>query len=135
MSKPIILCVDDERVVLESLKMQLKSALGNAYLYEMAENADEAMELIQELAEEEINIILIVSDWLMPGMKGDEFLIRVHQQFPGIIKIMLTGQADEAAIERAQMHANLHRCLYKPWTEEELVETLKSGLAKLWQNK
>jgi hypothetical protein len=44
---------------------------------------------------------------------------------------MLTGQADEAAIERAQMHANLHRCLYKPWTEEELVETLKSGLAKL----
>jgi hypothetical protein len=33
------------------------------------------------------------------------------------------------------MHANLHRCLYKPWTEEELVETLKSGLAKLWQNK
>jgi CheY-like chemotaxis protein len=111
--------------------MQLKSALGNAYLYEMAENADEAMELIQELAEEEINIILIVSDWLMPGMKGDEFLIRVHQQFPGIIKIMLTGQADEAAIERAQMHANLHRCLYKPWTEEELVETLKSGLAKL----
>jgi CheY-like chemotaxis protein len=131
MSKPIILCVDDERVVLESLKMQLKSALGNAYLYEMAENADEAMELIQELAEEEINIILIVSDWLMPGMKGDEFLIRVHQQFPGIIKIMLTGQADEAAIERAQMHANLHRCLYKPWTEEELVETLKSGLAKL----
>jgi len=135
MSKPIILCVDDERVVLESLKTQLKSAFGNAYLYEVAEDADEAIELIQELAEEEINIILIVSDWLMPGMKGDEFLIRVHQQFPGIIKIMLTGQADEAAIERVQMHANLHRCLYKPWTEEELVETLKSGLAKLWQNK
>jgi CheY-like chemotaxis protein len=131
MSKPIILCVDDERVVLESLKTQLKSAFGNAYLYEVAEDADEAIELIQELAEEEINIILIVSDWLMPGMKGDEFLIRVHQQFPGIIKIMLTGQADEAAIERAQMHANLHHCLYKPWTEEELVETLKSGLAKL----
>jgi CheY-like chemotaxis protein len=123
--------VDDERVVLESLKAQLKSAFGNAYLYEVAEDADEAMELIQELAEEEVNLILIVSDWLMPGMKGDEFLIRVHQQFPGIIKIMLTGQADEAAIERAQMHANLHRCLYKPWTEEELVETLKSGLAKL----
>jgi response regulator RpfG family c-di-GMP phosphodiesterase len=67
----------------------------------------------------------------MPGMKGDEFLIHVHQQFPNIIKVMLTGQADEVAIERAKEQANLHCCLFKPWSEEELVEALKSGLAKL----
>jgi CheY-like chemotaxis protein len=66
----------------------------------------------------------------MPGMRGDEFLIRVHQQFPNIIKIMLTGQADEAAIERAIRQANLYRCLDKPWSKEELVETIQSALAK-----
>jgi CheY-like chemotaxis protein len=131
MTKPVILCVDDERVVLESLKAQLKEAFGNAYLYEVAEDADDALELIQELKEENISIILIVSDWLMPGMKGDEFLSHVHQEFPNIIKIMLTGQADESAIERATKQANLHRCLYKPWSEAELVETIKLGLAKL----
>jgi CheY-like chemotaxis protein len=131
MSKPVLLCVDDEKIVLQSLKAQLRQAFGDAYLYEVAEDAEDALEVIHELNEEEISIILIVSDWLMPGMKGDEFLIHVHQQFPNIVKIMLTGQADESAIKRATEQANLHRCLSKPWSEEELVETIKSGLAKL----
>src|ERR671932_336747 len=131
MSKSVILCVDDEKVVLNSLKRQLKQAFGNNYQYEEAENADEALELIDELTQEDIGIILIVSDWLMPGMKGDEFLIKVHQKFPNIVKIMLTGQADEAAIERAKEQANLHCCLHKPWSQAELIETIKSGLEKL----
>lgn len=130
MSKSAILCVDDEKSVLESLKAQLKSAFGNAYLYEMAEDTDEALELLDELTEEEISIIVIVSDWLMPGMKGDEFLILVHQRFPKIVKILLTGQADKAAIERAIEQANLHLCLNKPWSEEELIATIKSALSK-----
>ena len=131
MSKPVILCVDDEKVVLNSLKRQLKQAFGNQYQYEEAENADEALELIDELTQEKIGIILIVSDWLMPGMKGDEFLIRVHQIFPKIVKIMLTGQADESAIKRAKDQAKLHCCLYKPWSQSELVETIKTALEKL----
>ncbi|MGL5061141.1 MAG: response regulator [Microcoleus sp.] len=131
MSKPVILCVDDEKMVLNSLRTQLSFAFGNDYLYEGAEDADEALDLIQELNEEEVSIILIISDWLMPGIKGDEFLIRVHQQFPKIIKILLTGQADLIAIDRAKTEANLHGCLWKPWSESELVETIKSGLAKL----
>jgi CheY-like chemotaxis protein len=131
MSKPVILCVDDERVVLQSLKTQLKHAFKDDYLYEVAEDADEALEVISEFNEEEIDIILIVSDWLMPGMKGDELLIRIHEQFPNIIKIMLTGQADKLAVERAIEQANLHCCLHKPWSEEELIETIKSALTKL----
>lgn len=131
MAKPIILCVDDEKDILQSLRTQLMEAFGNAYAYEVAEDADEALEVIDELIEDEMPIILIVSDWLMPGMKGDEFLIKVHQKFPKVIKIMLTGQADEAAIQRAKEEANLHCCLFKPWSEPELIEILKSGLAQL----
>jgi len=67
----------------------------------------------------------------MPGIKGDEFLILVHQKYPKIVKVMLTGQADEVAIERVKELANLHRCLYKPWDGKELIETIKSGLAKI----
>ncbi|MEQ9008883.1 MAG: response regulator [Ekhidna sp.] len=131
MSKPIILCVDDEKDILQSLRTQLMEAFGSVYTYEVAEDADEALEVIDELIEDEMQIILIVSDWLMPGMKGDEFLIKVHQKFPNVIKIMLTGQADEIAIQRAKEQANLHCCLFKPWSEAELIETLKSGLAQL----
>ncbi|RKZ81242.1 MAG: response regulator [Candidatus Parabeggiatoa sp. nov. 1] len=131
MSKPVILCVDDEAVVLDSLKIQLKQEFGDTYFYEFAESADEALEIIDELHEEEVEVFVIVSDWLMPGMKGDELLIRVHEKFPNIIKVMLTGQADDDAIERAHHKAHLHRCLHKPWDGKELIETIKSGLATL----
>jgi CheY-like chemotaxis protein len=131
MSKQAILCVDDEALILESLEKQLRKAFKNTYLYEFAESADEALETIEELYENNINIIVIISDWLMPGIRGDEFLIEVHQKFPNIIKIILTGQADEAAIERAKKQANLHIWLQKPWNGEELIKSIQSGLAKL----
>jgi CheY-like chemotaxis protein len=128
MSKPVILCVDDEIVVLDSLKIQLKQAFGDTYFYEMAESADDALEILEELHEDEIKVIVIVTDWLMPGMKGDEFLIQVHDKYPEILKVMLTGQADDDAVERAQDQAHLHRCLHKPWNAKELIETIQSGL-------
>lgn len=131
MPKKAILCVDDEKIILDSLKAQLKRNFRRRYLYEFAESADEAWEVIEELHEDEIKILIIVSDWLMPGMKGDEFLIQVHQRFPKIIKVILTGQANKEAIERAKQLANLHRCLYKPWKEEELIQIVQSGLEEL----
>ena len=128
MSNSAILCVDDEVVILDSLKQQLKRQFGDRYIYEVAESAEEAWEVIEELHEDDIEIMVIVSDWLMPGVKGDEFLIRVHQNFPRLITVMLTGQADAEAIDRAKQEANLHACLYKPWTEQELSQIITSAL-------
>lgn len=131
MAKKSILCLDDEPTILTSLKGQLKRNFGSEYAYEFAESPDEALELIEELVEEGTEILLIVSDWLMPEMKGDEFLIEVHKKFPGIVKVMLTGQADGEAVKRAEKEANLFKCLAKPWKEEELVETIQTGISKL----
>jgi CheY-like chemotaxis protein len=128
MSQSAILCVDDEVVILDSLKEQLKRQFGELFIYEVAESAEEAWEVIEELQAEDINIIVIVSDWLMPGTKGDDFLIQVHQRFPNLTTVMLTGQADETAIKRAKKEANLHACLYKPWTEAELVNIITTAL-------
>jgi len=128
MSKPVILCVDDEKIVLDSLKRQLRERLGDRYSYELAESAEDAAEVIEELQADGVNVVLIMSDWLMPGKKGDDFLIEVHHDYPDIVKVMLTGQAEEAALQRVATQANLHRCLHKPWTEEELVEAICSGL-------
>ena len=128
MSESAILCVDDEVVILDSLKEQLKRKFGDLFIYEMAESAEEAWEIIEELEAEDIKIIIIVSDWLMPGTKGDEFLIQIHQRFPQLITVMLTGQADETAIERAKREANLHACLSKPWTEEELSQIITTAI-------
>ena len=129
--KPIILCVDDEKVILDSLKTQLKSAFGILYTYEMAESGIDALELIDELNDEGQLIIVIVSDWLMPGMKGDELLIKIHNRFPSVIKIMLSGQADEKAIERAFTQANLYKLLKKPWSEAELIGSICEAIQQL----
>ena len=131
MSEAAILCVDDEAIVLKSLSIELQNAFEDNYIYEFAETPDEALEIIDEFQENEIRILLIVSDWLMPGMKGDEFLIRVHQKYPTIVKIMLTGQADEEAVTRAKNDANLYQCLRKPWNSDELITTIRSALAQL----
>ena len=128
MSESAMLCVDDEVVILDSLKEQLKRQFGDRFIYEVAESAAEAWEVIEELHEDDINVIAIVSDWLMPGTKGDEFLIQIHQRFPNLVTVMLTGQADEDAIQRAKEQANLHACLYKPWTEKELTQIISSAI-------
>lgn len=126
--KKAILCIDDEKTILNSLKGQLKKNFGKEYIYEFSEAPEEALELIDELVASDTKVLVIVSDWLMPGMKGDEFLIRVHKKYPQIVKVMLTGQADGEAVKRAQEEANLYKCIAKPWTEEMLVETIKTGI-------
>jgi CheY-like chemotaxis protein len=128
MSDAAILCVDDEAPILMVLKEQLKRSFGDRYIYEVAQSAEEAWTVIDELEEDQINVLVIVSDWLMPNVRGDEFLIQVHQRFPNVIKVMLTGQADETAIERARQEANLHACLHKPWTEDELQRVIRTAL-------
>lgn len=131
MVKKAILCVDDENIILNSLKEQIENRLGNEYTYETAESAEEGLEVIEELVAEGTEVLIIVSDWLMPGIKGDEFLIEVHKKFPNIVNVMLTGQASEDAIKNAKDNANLHACLHKPWKEDELIDTIKAGLKKL----
>ncbi|HAX78276.1 MAG TPA: hypothetical protein DCY88_21255 [Cyanobacteria bacterium UBA11372] len=129
MSKAAILCVDDEAPILKVLKEQLKRCFGNQYVYEVAQSAEEAWIAIDELEQDGIQILTIVSDWLMPNVRGDEFLAEVHRRFPNVVTVMLTGQADEAAIERARKQANLYACLYKPWTEEELHQVIRTALS------
>ncbi|WP_365671297.1 response regulator [Okeania sp. SIO3I5] len=96
-------------------------------MYEFAETADEALEIIDELEEAGTNIFAIVSDWLIPGIKGDEFLIRVHNKYPQIITVMLTGQADIVSVERVKKEANLYCYLTKPWNHQELVSTIEKA--------
>jgi len=131
-----IICVDDEKIVLNSLKSQLKRLFEN-HTYEIlfAESAEEALELIEELEEDEKQIALVVSDQIMPGMKGDQLLIEIHKRHPETLKILLTGQASFEAVQNAINNAGLYRYVNKPWDPEDLnltiAEACKSFLQKL----
>jgi len=128
MEKGVLMCVDDEVIVLTALKDQLRRAFGSDYVVEVAESAEEALELLDELSEQGHTVLVIVSDWLMPGMKGDEFLIQAHHRFPTVVKIMLSGHAEQSAVDRVRRDAGLHEFLSKPWNAAELVESINLGL-------
>lgn len=129
MPKPVILCVDDEKLILDSLVNQLRGHFGNAYLYEMVENADEGWEVIKEMKENGHTIALVISDWLMPLEKGDKFLIDLSKRLPEAALIMLSGHAEEDAVERAFKYANLHSFVRKPWDKDHLMQEAEAAIA------
>ncbi|MDY6804783.1 MAG: adenylate/guanylate cyclase domain-containing protein [Cyanobacteriota bacterium] len=134
MKKPVIICIDDEQAVLESLKVELKRALGDKYLIETAEGGEDALELFSELLEDEYEVALVLSDYIMPDIKGDELLKRFHQLSPKTLKIMLTGQADLEAVGNAIRYAKLYRYLPKPWQPEDLKLTVVEAIHSYLQD-
>ena len=130
MTKPYILCVDDDKSILISLKAQLNHYLGEEFQFEFAECAEEAWEVINDLSADNQTLSVIISDWIMPRIKGDEFLISVHEKYPNIVKLMLSGHAEEDAIKRATRDANLVACLSKPWDIDELIRIIRQNVSK-----
>jgi len=135
MNELAIICADDDPTVLSSLEMEIKSLVGNDYLIELAENGEDALEIYEELSEEGYEIVLFISDYLMPKMKGDELLKQIQQRSPKTLKIMLTGQADLEAVEHAIKSAHLFRYIAKPWQPEDFRLTLISALHSYRQDK
>jgi DNA-binding NtrC family response regulator len=120
-----ILCVDDEVIILLSMIQELKKVFGNRFLYEQAMDASSALKSIDELAADGVKVILIISDWLMPGIRGDEFLEIVTARHPEIKAIMITGQADREAIDRVRGNGSVLAVLGKPWEPAELAEIIR----------
>ena len=80
-----IICVDDDRSLLDVLIQQLESAFADSYEIEGAERAVEAIELINELYRNGDNVEMVIADQVMPGMKDDQLLERIHKQYSDII--------------------------------------------------
>lgn len=127
MIKQAILCVDDEAILLYALVQELKKGFGDTFIYEKACDADNAFQIISELSQEGISLILIISDWLMPGIKGDEFLEIVHRNNPGIKAIMITGHADVTALEKVRTNTSVIGILKKPWNALELKNLISAN--------
>lgn len=134
MMKHVILCVDDEPILLESLRDELRDGFGDDYLIEVAEDGESALELVQELLEENYQIPLVISDYIMPDMRGDELLKQIHQILPDTLKVMLTGQASIEAVANAVNYAKLYRYIAKPWQQEDLKLTVSEAIHSYLQN-
>lgn len=120
MGRKAVVCVDDEAIILMTIVSEIKKTLGSSYLYESAMSAKVGLEKIERLYEEGHSVALVVSDWLMPGMKGDEFLRATKEKHPEIEAIMVTGQADRDVIDSLTVDGIVRAVLMKPWSRSEL---------------
>lgn len=128
MSNGVILCVDDEETILSALDMQLGEMFGPRFIIELAQGAAEAYEVLEGYESGTAPLLVIISDWQMPQIKGDEFLIEAHRRFPQVVKILLSGHADPAAVDNARIHAELYCFLAKPWERDALHAAIVNGI-------
>jgi DNA-binding NtrC family response regulator len=127
--KEAILVVDDEAIILLSLRQELKLAFGPRFAYELAMNAQEALAAIKRLEEQGTATVLLISDWLMPGMRGDELFRIVHAEYPTIKLAILSGHAEEAQMKALAEEVGLFAYLHKPYRRAELVDIVREAVA------
>lgn len=121
MSTPIkVLFVDDEANILAGLKRLMRSS--SAFASTFCLGGAEALAL---LATESFDVV--VSDMRMPYMDGAEFLSEVRRLYPGSIRVILSGYADEESVLRTVGPAHLY--LAKPCDPATLVEAIARPLA------
>jgi CheY-like chemotaxis protein len=105
-SKPKILCVDDEKAVLDGLSLNLR----RRYEVLTAQSGAEGLEILGRGDP----IAVVVSDMRMPGMDGATFLSRARQALPDTVRILLTGHSDMNSAIAAVNEGQIFRFLTKP---------------------
>ncbi len=117
--KELILYVDDEEKNLDSFRIIFRKE----YNVKVATSAREGLRF---MAENDVN--LVITDQRMPNMTGVEFLQEISGMYPDVVRIILTGYSDEAAIISAINKGKVFKYITKPWKKEELKETIEYAL-------
>ncbi len=115
-----ILFVDDDPLVLQGYQRQLRKI----YQVDVAEGGAAGLDVLQSKGP----FALVVSDYRMPGMDGVQFLRKVKDVAPDTVRMMLSGQADFAALIEAVNEGSIFRFLNKPCSSEVLTNALQDGV-------
>lgn len=131
MTLPIILAVDDEPQVLNSIHRDLRQHYSESYRVLKASSGQQALDAVRELKQRGIPVALFVVDQRMPGMSGTQFLIEALKLFPDARRVLLTAYADTDAAITAINEIDLDHYLLKPWEPptERLYPVLDDLLA------
>ncbi len=134
MNKPVILTVDDDPAVLQSISRDLRKQYGDRFKIVRADSGDAALEVTEQLKLRGDTVALFLVDQRMPGMSGVEFLELGGGIFPKAKRSLLTAYADTDAAISAINDARLDYYLLKPWDppEEKLYPVL-DDLIQDWQ--
>lgn len=117
--RPAVLIIDDELPLLDAMRQ----GLSQEFDVDAASTAEEGVLLAATR-----NYDVIVSDQLLPGEQGLEFLMRMASLHPAARRIMLTGYINPDLISRSMASAQLSACLLKPASIAELTRAIRKAL-------
>lgn len=116
-----ILIVDDEVQILKALS---RIFLETDYEIFTSQNSTEALELL-----EKNDIDMVLSDMRMPVLDGYKLLSLVKEKYPKIIRIILSGYADEKPMFQALLHNVAKLYVFKPWNNDDLLQKINKLFA------
>ncbi len=119
LGRPRILCIDDEKNVLEGLTRTLRTL----YDVETAIGGTQGIEALRTKGP----FVIVMSDLRMPQMNGVQFFQQARKISPDSVRVLLTGQGDMEAAIAAVNDGNIFRFLTKPCPTEILVGALAAS--------
>ena len=122
----IIVCIDDERIILFALRIQLERLLTKDFTIECFTDGEEALEFIRNSADEDQLVPLVITDEMMPNkIKGHEIIRKLDNEYPNISCLLLTGYAVTNIINELPQKDTV-KIMAKPWKQSDLIETVYS---------
>ena len=134
MAKSVILTLDDDPEVLQSLEHDLRHEYGNRFRVLRANSATTALEVLEKLKLRNQPVALLIVDQRMPHVTGVEFLEQAMKIFPDTKRVLLTAYADTNAAIHAINKAKIDYYLLKPWNPpQERLYPILNDLLEIWQ--
>ena len=126
--RKIILCIDDNIEVLKSLRFQLRQTLMRDIRILLAEGSEDALNTLDALDLSRNDLLLIVSDWLMPNINGEDLINLIEKRWGPIMTIVLSGHITSDAQERLLSLQQVISVMSKPWDGEVLTRLIAKSL-------
>jgi DNA-binding NtrC family response regulator len=123
-----ILIVDDELIILESLRIQMSKILPEDYVLEVASSGEECFQLIDELLKDKINLKLVISDFHLGDMDGTDVLRYAVSRFPEVKKVILSGESDLDMMNNFKKEYGFTAIISKPWNFKSIENIILSIL-------
>jgi response regulator RpfG family c-di-GMP phosphodiesterase len=115
-----VLIVDDDELILRALARILEE---RGYVTRCYLDPEEALHALDAESP-----IVIISDYMMPGMDGVDFLKRARHKAPGAVRILCTAAEDFKVALQAVNSGEVFRIISKPWHQQELVATVNQAI-------
>lgn len=112
-----LLLVDDDKIALTSLSI-IFSQEGYSVL--TAQSGSDALDILKKG-----KVDIVIMDHRMPDMTGLEALKTIKKLYPGIIRIMITGDPDLTAFIPAMKDGEIEHYICKPWKYDTLMFRLR----------